>query len=70
MKGCLGSQLEHNKELFSPEENVCNLFIEKFKTINEICEHYKLYDIVLDHPQVLKQRKELIQYARDTINKL
>ena len=70
MKGCLGSQLEHNHEMFSPEENVCKLFIEKFKTIHEICEHYKLYDIVLDHPKVLKARKDLICYARDTITRL
>lgn len=46
MKGCLGSQLETNGELFMPIKSVCNLFFTKLSTLRDIFEYYDMFNII------------------------
>ena len=69
MKGCLGAQLETNKELFSPIESLCDLFKIKYRTINEIAKYYGVYDIIKNHIKIPLERKEYIENARKIIER-
>lgn len=68
LKGCLGSQYENNKELFSAQDKVCDMFYAKYNTINEIAEHYGVYDIIKNKLEVPTERREFIEYARKILN--
>lgn len=63
-KGCLGSQYENKKELFAAQEEVCDLYMVKYKTIHEIAEHYGIYDIINNSLEIPSKRRETINYAR------
>lgn len=65
MKGCLGSQYENTGELFGSQENVCKMMKVKYKTINDICEKYGLYDIILNDITIPEERKEFIKHVRE-----
>lgn len=70
LKGCLGSQFENQRELFSPNDYVCNMFFTKYKTIHEICEKYDLYRLVLNDEFTSEDRKEYIKNARKILQQL
>lgn len=70
VKGCLGSQYENNRELFAVSDKVCDMFKVKYKTIHEICEHYKVYDFVKDNFLIPQERKEFVEYARQICDQL
>lgn len=48
LRGCLGSQLEVNKDPFLPIESVCNLMFTKFSTLKEIFNYYDVWSILKD----------------------
>ncbi len=70
LKGCLGSQLENTKELFCAQDEICEMFRVKYKTIDEIAKRYDIYDWVNMSLDVPKQRKDFIKYARSIIETL
>lgn len=70
MKGCFGSQYEHNKELFSTQENVCKMQKVKLKTIHEIAEKYGIYDMAKTLFGLSDKRREVIAYERKVLNEL
>jgi sulfatase maturation enzyme AslB (radical SAM superfamily) len=70
LKGCLGSQYEHTGELFGAQDNVCNMFKVKYKTIHEICEKYGVYDIITNNISIPVKRREHINYVRKLISQL
>lgn len=70
IKGCLGSQYEHTGELFRAQENVCNMLKTKYITIHEICEKYKIYDIINDNMSIPEERRRTINYARECLSRL
>lgn len=69
LKGCLGSQYEHNKELFSSQEEICKMFEVKYQTINEIANHYGVYDFALKALNIPQERREFIRYAKQIIER-
>lgn len=70
MRGCLGSQYERNKELFSPEEQVCKLMKIKYKTIHEIAEHYGIYDLAESLFGISQKRRDIVKYERKVFGRL
>lgn len=70
IKGCLGSQYENTGELFGSQDNVCNMFKIKYKTIHEICEKYGIYDIIFQDISIPDERRRFIAYAREQLSKL
>lgn len=70
IKGCIGSQYENTGELFGVQENVCNLFKVKYKTIHDICEKYGVYEIIKNDMEIPPERRRYIEYAREKISKL
>ena len=64
MKGCFGSQYEHNKELFATEENVCNMLKVKLQTIHQIALKYNIYDIAKTLFGLSDHRRKVIAYER------
>lgn len=64
LKGCLGSQFETTKELFSPQEQVCKMFEIKYQTIQDIAEKYNLFSLILENPNIPIHRKEFITYVK------
>lgn len=69
-KGCLGSQLEHNKELFSAQDAVCSMYFAKYKTIHEIALHYNIYEKIKNDVRIPYYRREFIQYVRTILERL
>lgn len=70
LKGCLGSQYENTGELFGAQDNICELFKTKYKTIHEICEKYGIYDIITNNISIPVERREHINYVKNIISKL
>ena len=70
LKGCLGSQYENQGELFSPNENICDLFKVKYTTIHEIAEKYGLYKILYQDPLCPQDRKEFVRHARSILQSI
>lgn len=70
LKGCLGSQLEHTKELFCAQDEICEMYRVKYKTIHEIAKRYDIYSWVNASLEVPKSRKEFMRYARSVIETL
>lgn len=67
LKGCLGSQYEHAKELFAAQDEICNMYEVKWNTINEIAKHYGVYDFAFTSLEVPPERKEFLRYAKSII---
>lgn len=70
IKGCLGSQYENTGELFGSQENVCNMFKTKYRTIHEICEKYGIYEIANNNILIPDERRRYIEYARQQMSQL
>lgn len=70
LKGCLGSQYEHTNDMFCAQDEICNMYYVKYKTIHEIALRYNLYDWVNDNVEIPKKRRDFINYVRKYLDQL
>lgn len=70
LKGCLGSQYEHTGEMFCPEDEVCEMFRVKYRTIHQIALRYGLYDWLNNNVEISKERRDYVNYVRKYLEQL
>lgn len=70
LRGCLGSQLEVNKELFSPVESVCDLMYTKMHTLYEIYNHYGAFDLIEADPEIPTEYKKRVKFIKGVLERI
>lgn len=70
LRGCLGSQLEVNGELFAPVESVCDLMYTKFKTLHEIYGFYHAYQMIEADPEIPTEYKRQVKYIKGVLERI
>jgi radical SAM protein with 4Fe4S-binding SPASM domain len=69
-KGCLGSQFENERELFTANDTICEMYKVYYKSIHEVALKYNCYDIVAKSHKINQERKEYIKNVKNVLSTL
>ena len=70
LKGCLGSQYEHTNDMFCAQDEICEMYRVKYKTIHEIALRYGLYNWLNLNMKIGKERRDFVNYVRKYLEQL